>query len=503
MNAPETLSNLPALHGPGGPWLNRFARLGRDFYTELPAAGMPEPHWIAQSPACAALLGLPDDWATRPDWHALAVLSGNAVWPGMQPLASVYSGHQFGVWAGQLGDGRALLLGELDTPSGPQELQLKGAGPTPYSRMGDGRAVLRSSIREFLCSEAMAALGIATTRALALTGSDLPVRRERVETAAVVTRVAPSFVRFGHFEHFAHTDQHDALRRLADFVIETQVPDCARAADPHVALLDQVTRQTAALLADWQAVGFCHGVMNTDNMSMLGLTIDYGPFGFLDGFDPGHICNHSDHQGRYAYARQPNIAFWNLHALAQAMLPLIDEPPDAAGAKLLAALEVYKTAFPAALMTKMRAKLGLVTETDDDRALIDDWLKLLAAGRTDFTIAFRRLGGFRRGGANAEVRDLFLDRAAFDAWAARYAARLALEASDDDERAARMCAVNPAVVLRNHLAEGAIRRAEAGDFTEVQRLVKVLARPYDEPESAADADFPPDWAQTLEVSCSS
>ncbi|MET0520216.1 MAG: protein adenylyltransferase SelO [Burkholderiaceae bacterium] len=482
-------------------WPNRFAGLGPEFFTELNAAGMPAPLWVAQSPACAALLGWPADWAERPDWNALQVLSGNAVWPGMRPLASVYSGHQFGVWAGQLGDGRALLLGELDTPAGPLELQLKGAGLTPYSRMGDGRAVLRSSIREFLCSEAMAALGIPTTRALAITGSALPVRRETLETAAVLTRVAPSFLRFGHFEHFAHSGQPAALRRLADFFIASQAPECLDAENPYVALLARVARQTGELLAGWQAVGFCHGVMNTDNMSMLGLTIDYGPFGFLDRFDPGHVCNHSDHQGRYAYARQPNVAFWNLHALAQAMLPLMDGPAEAAGEQLLDALEIYKAVFPAALMARMRAKLGLRQAREDDQALVDDWLKLLAAGGADFTIAHRRLARFDS--APDALRDLFLDRPAFDAWAQRYRERLAAEASVDAQRRAAMLAVNPAVVLRNHLAEGAIRAAQGGDFGETQRLLAVLQRPFDEPALASDADFPPDWAQSLEVSCSS
>jgi uncharacterized protein YdiU (UPF0061 family) len=491
MNAPELLPHGPAIAGHP-----RFAALGKDFFTELPATGMPAPHWVAQSPACAELLGWPTGWAQRADWNALDVLSGNARWPGMQPLASVYSGHQFGVWAGQLGDGRALLLGELDTPAGPMELQLKGAGLTPYSRMGDGRAVLRSSIREFLCSEAMAGLGIPTTRALSVTGSSLPVRRETIETAAVVARVAPSFIRFGHFEHFAHTDQHEALRRLADFFIAAYAPECLAADNPYAALLARVAGQTARLMADWQGVGFCHGVMNTDNMSMLGLTIDYGPFGFMDGFDPGHVCNHSDHQGRYAYARQPNVGFWNLHALAQALLPLV---PD--GDLLIKALDVYKTAFPEALTTLMRAKLGLATAQDEDKSLIDDWLKLMAAARADFTISFRRLSRFDS--APDAVRDLFLDRAAFDAWAQRYRTRLAAEDRSVAERQQAMLAVNPAVVLRNHLAEQAIRQAEAGDFSECARLLKVLQRPFDEPAEAADAAFPPDWAQTLEVSCSS
>ena len=282
---------------------NRFRTLGEAFFTPLAAQLLPDPHWVATSPACARLLGLPGDWADG--YAALEVFSGNALWPGMQPLASVCSGHQFGVWAGQLGDGCALLLCEVATPSGPMELQLKGAGLTPYSRMGDGRAVLRSSIREFLCSEAMAGLGIPTTRALCITGSALPVRRETIESAAVVTSVAPSFIRFGHFEHFAHHGQPAALKQLADFVIDTQLPACRDAPLPYADVLRSAAVNPATMIADWQAVGFCHGVMNTDNMSILGLTIDYGPFGFLDAFDPNHICNHSDDHGRYAFARQP------------------------------------------------------------------------------------------------------------------------------------------------------------------------------------------------------
>jgi uncharacterized protein YdiU (UPF0061 family) len=328
------------------------------------------------------------------------------------------------------------------------------------------------------------------------------VRRETVETAAVVTRVAPSFIRFGHFEHFAHTAADTTLlRRLLDAVIERHYPELLGAEQPAVALLRSVTERTARLLALWQSVGFCHGVMNTDNMSILGLTIDYGPFGFLDAFDPGHVCNHSDHGGRYAFARQPNVAYWNLHALAQALLPLIGDT-DAA----LAALEPYRDTFPRALLGRLRAKLGLSAARDEDEALANDWLRLLAAGRTDFTIAFRRLARFdpAPGARNDELRDLFVDRAGFEAWALRYAARLHAETSDDAARARRMDAVNPRLVLRNHLAEQAIRRAQAGDFDEVQRLHRVLQRPYDDDSGTpADADFPPAWASSIEVSCSS
>ena len=472
--------------------------LGAGFYVVQPPQALAQPVWVARSDALAAALGW-TDWLQGDD--ALALLAGNAQPPG-GTLATVYSGHQFGVWAGQLGDGRALLLGEAQTPLGRLEVQLKGAGLTPYSRMGDGRAVLRSSIREFLCSEAMHALGIPTTRALAIVGSPLPVRRETMETAAVVTRVAPSFLRFGHFEHFTHTAQDiDALRRLVDATIARFYPEAAAAANPTAALLEAVCARTATLLAQWQAVGFCHGVMNTDNMSMLGLTIDYGPFGFLDAFDPGHVCNHSDHQGRYAYARQPNVAFWNLHALAQALLPLIDDQDTA-----LAALEPYKTLFPQAMLTALRAKLGLHSERDEDRDLADDLLKLMAQDRADFSITWRRLAGFDSAAdaVTPPVRDLFIDRAAFDAWATRYGERLRAESSIDAERAARMNRVNPKFVLRNHLAETAIEHARAGDFSEVQRLLKVLQRPFDEQiEHEADAGFPPVWATELEISCSS
>ncbi|MBV8033494.1 YdiU family protein [Roseateles sp.] len=478
-------------------WTNRFADLGPDFFTELPAEGLPDPHWVAQSPDCAQLLGLPADWTLQPT--ALPAMSGNAPWPGMRPLASVYSGHQFGVWAGQLGDGRALWLGEVDTPTGPQELQLKGAGLTPYSRRGDGRAVLRSSIREFLCSEAMAALGVPTTRALCITGSRLPVIRETVETAAVVTRVAPSFIRFGHFEHFAHHDRPDALRRLVNWFIAHHAPECADEPEPVVALLRKVSLQTADLIAHWQAIGFCHGVMNTDNMSMLGLTLDYGPFGFMDGFDPSHVCNHSDDRGRYAYARQPAVAFWNLHALAQALLPLMpiatEKDAEASGERLLEAVEAYRERFAGQMLARLRAKLGLVGEDADDQALADDFLKLMAASRADFTQSFRRLS--RAQSSPEPLRDLFVDREALDAWLLRWRARAAPDAQ------ARMLAANPAVVLRNHLAEGAIRAAQRGDFTEIARLLKVLGRPFDEPEQAGDAALPPDWASSLEVSCSS
>jgi uncharacterized protein YdiU (UPF0061 family) len=481
-------------------WDNSFAGLGPQFFTRLQPTPLPQPYWVGRNTALARELGLALDWLDEDE--ALQALTGNHTLPGSVPLASVYSGHQFGQWARQLGDGRAILLGEVAAGQGPRnEWQLKGAGKTPYSRMGDGRAVLRSSIREFLCSEAMHGLGIPTTRALALTGSDARVLREEVETAAVVTRVAPSFLRFGHFEHFSYSGQLDLLRMLADYTIDRFYPEC-RATDRfqgnvYAVLLEAVSERTAALLAQWQAVGFCHGVMNTDNMSMLGLTIDYGPFQFLDAFDPGHICNHSDSQGRYAFNRQPNIAYWNLFCLGQALLPLIGEQELA-----LAALESYKTVFPARLLARMGAKLGLAGVQESDRALVDDILKLLAADRVDYTIFWYRLTRQLAGAPVEPVRDLFLDRAGFDQWQQAHEHRLS--ALPRQDAVSHMARNNPKYVLRNHLGEQAIRQAKQKDFSELAHLLRILQAPFDEhPQDTARAGFPPDWAAGIEISCSS
>ncbi len=478
-------------------WQHSFADLGESFSVPMQATPLSAPYWVGQSLALGEELKLQPDWQHADDW--LQALSGNAQLPGSKLLSSVYSGHQFGVWAGQLGDGRAILLGEANG----QEWQLKGAGLTPFSRMGDGRAVLRSSIREFLCSEAMHGLGIATTRALCVTGSDVPVRRETIETAAVVTRVAPSFVRFGHFEHFCHHDQHDDLKKLADYVIDRFYPECRDnvlwGGNPYIALLAAVTERTARMVAQWQSVGFCHGVMNTDNMSILGLTIDYGPFQFLDGYNPGHICNHSDHQGRYAFYKQPNVAYWNLYCLGQAMLPLIDEQEQA-----IAALETFKTEFPKALVNCFAAKLGLPEGVEAPPALAEEILKLLAAGAVDFTIFWRRLSHWVREqhAADDSVRDLFLDRAGFDAWISLFSALHPTDTRAD--ASARMLAANPKFVLRNHLGELAIRAAKQKDFSQVQALLQVLQAPFDEhPQYEAFAGFAPDWASDIEISCSS
>jgi uncharacterized protein YdiU (UPF0061 family) len=477
-------------------WDNRFAALGPAFYTQLAPTPLRTPYWVAASRAMARELGLePGEWQTP---GALEALSGNRPVAGAEPLAGVYSGHQFGVWAGQLGDGRAILLGGAVAPDGRNlEIQLKGSGLTPYSRMGDGRAVLRSSIREFLASEAMHALGIPTTRALCVTGSPTPVRRETVETAAVVTRVAPSFIRFGHFEHFSHGGQHDALKTLADFVIDGFYPECRDASRPYAALLAAVTRRTAALIARWQAVGFCHGVMNTDNMSILGLTIDYGPFQFMDGFDNRHNSNHSDHQGRYAYGRQSQVAYWNLFCLAQALLPLIGEQDDA-----IAALEPYKTLFVAEWQAAFGAKLGFAERFEGEIELAEGALNLMHKEKTDFTIFWRRLAHAVRSGDTQPVRDLFVDQTGIAAWLLSF--RELPVAVGQSPDADLMLRHNPAVVLRNHMAESAIAAAREGDFSVTQTLHSVLETPFDaHPDHPAWTGFPPDWASSIEISCSS
>ena len=499
MNAPENLNGeLP-------PFDNSFAALPRHFYTRLDPLPLPDPYVVGVSADVAALIGLPAGLIDSSEFAE--IFAGNRRLPGSDPLAAVYSGHQFGVWAGQLGDGRAHLLGGLRNAHGHWEIQLKGAGRTPYSRGADGRAVLRSSIREFLCSEAMAGLGIPTTRALCVIGADQPVRREAIETAAVVTRVAPGFVRFGSFEHWAARGQVDELRRLADYVIDTFRPACRAAANPYDALLRDVSTRTGELIARWMAVGFMHGVMNTDNMSILGLTLDYGPFGFMEAFDAGHVCNHSDSFGRYAYRNQPQVAQWNLYCLAEAFLPLLDSPE----ACRAAVDETYGDAFAQAFERLMHAKLGLRAGLPDDEAFIGETFGFLQQHRADFTLFFRGLSALpatvdpeNRPKTDAPVRDLFIDRAACDAWLAGWRARLAQTPWADAERQAAMRAANPRYVLRNWLAEQAIRQAKEKDFSEVRRLLACLRRPYDEqPEYAAYAALPPDWAQGLEVSCSS
>ena len=422
------------------------------FYTALKPTPLQNARLIWHNDALADSLGIPST-LFQPEKGA-GVWGGETLLPGMKPLAQVYSGHQFGVWAGQLGDGRGILLGEQVLPNGETlDWHLKGAGLTPYSRMGDGRAVLRSTIREGLASEAMHALGIPTSRALSIVTSDTPVARETMEQGAMLVRVAESHLR-------------------------------------------DVVARTAAMIARWQAVGFAHGVMNTDNMSLLGLTFDYGPYGFLDDYQPGYICNHSDYQGRYRFDNQPAVGLWNLQRLAQSLSPFIDV--DA----LNDALDSYQEVLLREYGVLMRTRLGLMTQQKGDNALLNGLFAIMAREGSDYTRTFRMLSQTAQQSAASPLRDEFVDRQAFDDWFAAYRARLQQEQIDDDTRQARMKAVNPAMVLRNWLAQRAIEQAEQGDYTELHRLHIALRTPFADREDDY-VSRPPDWGKRLEVSCSS
>ena len=486
-----------------------FTLSGDDAIQELQPSPIPGPYWVAFSSSVAKLLnlklksdGYPEDGA----W--LNLLAGNSLETQSQkfpnPIATAYSGHQFGVWAGQLGDGRAILLGDI----AGQELQLKGAGKTRYSRMGDGRAVLRSSIREFLCSEAMHALGIPTSRALSVVGSNMPVLRETLETAAVCARSAPSFIRVGHFEHFASTQNIVRLKELADLLIDQHYLECRNSKDPYLALFQEISERNARLVAQWQAVGFCHGVLNSDNISVLGLTIDYGPFGFLDQFQMDHICNHSDQGGRYAYHRQPQIMHWNMACLASAFIPLLelDHSEEEAKNLLTNALSEFPTIYEKAWQAIFRRKLGFVNAQAEDIELIERLLKLMHDARVDFTKLFRGLAQINTNAPinQIQARNDLIDLDAIDQWFSDYIARLQTESSVDADRKQRMNAVNPKYILRNHLAQAAIEKAQQQDFSEVAKLLSILETPFDEQEQHEEyANPPPPDLEFIEVSCSS
>ena len=478
---------------------NSFAALGEDFSTPVTPSGIENPWLVSVNEDAAELLGI-DTAELQKDWF-LQWCSGNLTLPGSTPRAMVYSGHQFGSYVPRLGDGRGLLLGEVDGPRGKWDVHLKGAGQTPYSRFGDGRAVLRSSIREYLCSETLHGLGIATTRALSIAASDEPVYRETTEQAAMLIRLARSHVRFGSFEYFHHRGETEQVQILADHVIEQHLPELTAFDDRYLAMFRHAVHSTARLIAQWQAVGFAHGVMNTDNMSIIGDTLDYGPFGFLDTYNPDFICNHSDHGGRYAFKRQPIIGLWNCNALANALTSLLSVEA------LTTVLEEYEPLFFDSLLQLHRQKLGLVRAEKNDQSLIDDLLAAMTASNVDYTIFFRKLCDFQEKGTNDPLRDLFLDRATFDSWAERYHQRLAKESEQISaaERRQAMLKTNPKYVLRNYMAEIAIRKAEDdGDYREIDRLLKLLQTPFDEhPDCEEYARHPPVWSQQLSVSCSS
>ena len=473
---------------------NSFAALGEAFSEHRTPAGIPGARLVAFSPDAGALIGLRPGEDARPEFAALT--SGNALVRGMEPVAALYGGHQFGVWAGQLGDGRAILLGEVtngDAAGARWELQLKGGGLTAFSRFADGRAVIRSTVREFLASEAMDALGVPTTRALAMAAGDEPVLRERVERAATVIRMAPSFVRFGNFEIFHYRGQHEHVKTLADYVIDRFYPECGAGDDRYARFFASVVERTAALMVHWQAVGFAHGVMNTDNFSILGLTLDYGPYGFMEEYEPGWICNHSDEGGRYAFDRQPTIGLWNCYALAEALSSLLAKD------QIEETLASYQHVYRATFLRLLRAKLGIAGERDDDAELALELFRLLEARRVDWTNFWRALSH-----DDARALTLLGEDESSRAWFARYAERAAGDPRGDESRRAAMRAVNPKYVLRNWVAQEAIEACEAGDDSIVQTALAVLRAPFGEhPEHERWAQPAPPQYRSLSVSCSS
>jgi uncharacterized protein YdiU (UPF0061 family) len=476
---------------------NRFARLGDAFSSSVLPEPIDEPRLVVASAQAMALLDLDPAQAEEPVFAEL--FGGHKLWSEAEPRAMVYSGHQFGGYSPRLGDGRGLLLGEVRNAAGEHwDLHLKGAGQTPYSRSGDGRAVLRSSIREFLASEYLHALGIPSSRALCVVGSSTPVWRERQESAAMVLRLAPSHIRFGHFEYFYYSKQHEQLNTLIEHVLTCHFPECREQEQPYLALFRTVVERNAELIAHWQAYGFCHGVMNSDNMSILGITFDFGPYAFLDDFDAQHICNHSDDSGRYSFSNQVPIAHWNLSALAQALTPLIEV--DA----LRETLGLFLPLYQAHYLDLMRRRLGLTRADEHDQSLIERLLQLMQGSAVDYHLFFRRLGEQAPVQAVASLRDDFVDLAGFDQWASDYCARAAEDNDDQDARRTRMHAVNPLYVLRNYLAQQAIEAAEQGDYGPVRELHQVLSQPFEAQAGMARyAERPPQWGKHLEISCSS
>ena len=477
------------------------------------------PALLAHSQEVAALLGLAADDLASPAFAQ--VFAGNALLPGMHPYAANYGGHQFGNWAGQLGDGRAITLGEAINAAGERwEIQLKGAGPTPYSRTADGRAVLRSSIREFLCSEAMHHLGVPTTRALSLVATGEDVVRDmfydghpKPEPGAIVCRVAPSFLRFGNYQLPASRDEIDLLRQLVDFTIRRDFPHLSGQGEAlYAAWFAEVCERTAVMVAHWMRVGFVHGVMNTDNMSVLGLTIDYGPYGWIDDYDPDWTPNTTDAQGRrYRFGWQPRVAWWNLSRLAQALAPLF-EGVDA----LQEGLQRYADTYARCDRENIARKLGLARCGDDDVVLMQDLQAVMQAGEIDMTLFFRALIEADLDDAGmAAFEEAFYDTAKRDAvqpalraWLTRYAARRSADPLSADERRQVMRLANPRYVLRNYLAQQVIDAAEAGDPTGIAELLDVMRRPYDDqPGRERFAQRRPDWARQRAgcsmLSCSS
>ncbi|MGH6879111.1 MAG: protein adenylyltransferase SelO [Rhizomicrobium sp.] len=470
---------------------NSYTRLPERFYARLAPTKVSAPRLIRINRPLAEELGLDPDWLASPE--GVAVLSGNSVPEGAAPLAMVYAGHQFGHFVPQLGDGRAILLGEVRAPDGGHyDLHLKGSGRTPFSRNGDGRAALGPMLREYIVSEAMHALGIPTTRALAAVATGETILREQgMLPGAVLTRVARSHVRVGTFEFFANRGDPEGVRHLADYVVVRLYPDAAAAPNPYLALLEAVVARTAALIARWQLVGFVHGVMNTDNTSIVGETIDYGPCAFMDAYHPATVFSSIDSGGRYAYDQQPRIAYWNLTRFAQTLLPLLDESEDAATGAARKAMDAYPALFEATYVTGLRAKFGMTESRENDLELVGAFFRLMTEAGADFTLTFRYLCDSAEMRADG-LRALFGNRPALGEWLAKWRQRLSPENISPEERAAAMRGVNPVYIPRNHRVETAIAAArESGDLAPFEEFLEVLSAPYNErPEYTPYADPP-------------
>ena len=489
MSSPDVLavsfanSDASRRPGPFG-FENTYALLPERFYARVNPTPVAAPRLVKVNVELARSLGVdPDTLASQ---KGVEILAGNRVAEGSEPLAIAYAGHQFGYFVPQLGDGRANLLGEVVARDGVRyDIQLKGSGPTPFSRRGDGRAALGPVLREYLVSEAMAALGVPTTRALAAVTTGEQVLREEVMPGAILTRVAASHLRVGTFQYFAARSDADGIRTLADYAIERHYPQAAQTKQPYRALLDGVIRRQAELVAQWMLLGFIHGVMNTDNSSISGETIDYGPCAFMEAYDPAMVFSSIDRQGRYAYSNQPHAAHWNLTRLAEALLPVLKQEAGSDEAALTSAKEAlagFMPQYEVASVTGLRRKLGLFTDRDDDAALAQSLLDRMATNQADFTLTFRRLCDVvdgRRSGE--EVRTLFDEPEAYDTWAVGWRRRLEEEPVAAQVRAAAMRTANPALIPRNHLVETALNAAiEQQDFQPFEELLAAVSQPYEQ-----------------------
>ena len=477
------------------PFDNSYSRLPDRFYARLDPTPVAAPALVRVNVALAEQMGIDPDALASPD--GVAVLAGNRVPPGAEPIALAYAGHQFGHFVPKLGDGRANLLGEVVGPDGVRrDMQLKGSGRTPFSRSADGRAALGPVLREYLISEAMAALGVPTTRTLAAVTTGEAVWREKRLPGAVLTRVAASHIRVGTFQYFAARGDADGVRLLADHAIARHYPESMTAENPYRAFLDAVITRQAELVARWLLIGFIHGVMNTDNCAISGETIDYGPCAFMDAYHPATVFSSIDQQGRYAYGNQPRVALWNLARLAECLLPLLGDNEDVAKD----ALSAFAPRFQAAYFAGLRRKIGLLTRKEGDDNLTQDLLKLMAEDGADFTLTFRKLCDAAEGAAgDADVRSLFKDVGAYDAWAQRWRVRLGQET----EPAKVMRTVNPAFIPRNHLVEAALAAAvERADFQPFEDLLGVLSRPYHDDLALTRYAAPPrDEERVLQTFC--